>query len=147
MTSVRAAQVVPGSVHDVETLWYDTARWPSWVDGLTEIASVEGDWPGAGASVTWRSGPAGRGEVVERVVEHEPLSGQTIDVEDASIKGQQEVTFTPVDGGVEVELALRYEIRDRSIITPLLDVLFVRRAMIRSLRTTLAGFGSVLARH
>ena len=81
MRTVRATQTVAGTVGEVERRWYDTGRWPSWVDGLERVLDVSGPWPEPGAVVTWESGPAGRGRVVERVVEHEPLKGQTIDVQ------------------------------------------------------------------
>jgi Polyketide cyclase / dehydrase and lipid transport len=145
MRRVRVALAFAASVHEAETCWYDTTRWPAWVDELARIVEVAGDWPRAGASVTWESGPAGRGHVIERVVAYQPLGGQTLDVHDDSIQGQQRVTFTPADGSVEVVLGLDYEISERSIFTPLIDVLFIRRAMERSLRTTLSGFGVELA--
>jgi hypothetical protein len=44
-----------------------------------------------------------------------------------------------------VRLTLRYRIKRRSPLTPLIDVLFVRRLMIGSLEKTLGGFGGVLA--
>jgi hypothetical protein len=54
------------------------------------------------------------------------------------------VTFTPEDDGVVVELKLEYRLKRRSILTPLLDVLFIRRAMSSSLELTLARFGAEL---
>ncbi|HSD81316.1 MAG TPA: hypothetical protein VLB47_11660, partial [Solirubrobacteraceae bacterium] len=69
---MRATVDVPVRASAAEALWYDTRRWPAFVDGLKHVASVEGDWPGAGARVVWDSHPGGRGRVVERVVAHEP---------------------------------------------------------------------------
>jgi hypothetical protein len=145
MRTVEARRTLVGSVHEAERLWYDTARWPTWVDGLAHIAKVEGDWPTAGAKVIWDSSPAGRGRVVERVVGYEQLTGQTLEVEDESMRGRQSVAFTPVDGSVEVELMLEYELKKRSIITPLLDLAFIRRAIATSLGKTLTRFGVELA--
>ena len=144
MPTVRVAEAFPGSVHEAETCWYDTRRWPAWIDGLARVVAVEGDWPSAGR-VIWESGPAGRGRVVEDVVEQEPLHGQTVAVEDDSIEGRQTVSFTPVEAGVEVEVALSYRIKKRSVFTPLVDLLFVRRAMATSVRTTLLRFGAELS--
>ena len=141
MRVVTAADTFPGSVHEAETAWYDTARWPAWVDGLDRVLDVDPRWPRTGSSVIWESGPAGRGRVVERVVAYEPLSGQTVEVEDDTIRGEQWVRFTPADEGVSVELSLEYEIKHRSFLTPLVDVLFIRRAWTISLRSTLHGFG------
>jgi hypothetical protein len=142
---VRASQTVAGTVHEVEQRWYDTTRWPSWIDGLERVVEVAGEWPGAGASVTWESGPAGRGRVIERVVAHEPLTGQTLEVRDSSIRGRQSVAFVPVGDGVQVTLTLAYELERRSPLTPLVDVLFISKAMRTSLTTTLSRFGAELA--
>ncbi|MGB0095323.1 MAG: hypothetical protein WBP81_22640, partial [Solirubrobacteraceae bacterium] len=94
---------------------------------------------------TWESGPAGRGRVVERVVEYESLAGQTLEIEDSSISGRQQVVFTALDGNIELALSLDYQVRRRSPLTPLIDLLFIRPAMKRSLQTTLARFGVELA--
>jgi hypothetical protein len=51
------------------------------------------------------------------------------------------VTFTPVQSGVEVALTLEYEIKRWSIVTPVVDLLFIRRAMTASLQTTVSRFG------
>jgi hypothetical protein len=144
VSKVRASQAFPGSVHEAETCWYDTARWPDWVDELARIVDVQGDWPQPGAIVTWQSGPAGRGRVKERVTAFEPLEGCSVAVEDDSITGEQRVAFNPAEEGVEVELALEYAIKRRSPLTPLIDWLFVRRLMATSLQKTLRGFGLAL---
>ena len=134
-----------GTVHEAETCWYDTSAWPLWVDGLDHVVSLQEPWPEIGGSVTWRSGPAGRGQVTERVISYEALSGQTVAVGDDSIDGHQMVGFTPADEAVEVVLTLEYEIKQRNLFTPLVDLLFIRRAMEMSLRATLSGFGAQLA--
>jgi hypothetical protein len=141
MRAVSAVQTFPGSVHEAESVWYDTGRWPSWVDGLHGVTDVDPRWPEEGATVRWESGPAGRGRVVERVVSHEPLSGQTVEVQDDSIRGRQSVAFAPAGEDVEVTLTLEYEIEQRSLFTPLVDVLFIRRAFRASLDATLRRFG------
>jgi uncharacterized membrane protein len=79
--------------------------------------------------------------VTELVVGYEQLVGQTLEVEDDSIRGRQSVTFTPLDDGVEVELRLEYKLKKRSLLMPIVDVLFVRNAWRSSLRSTLTRFG------
>ena len=101
-------------------------------------------YPGRGSVVTWQSGPAGRGRVSEQVVAHGVGIGQTVDVHDRSISGRQTVSFSPVPNGVQVSLRLEYRLRRRSPITPLLDRLFIRRAMEESLARTLGWFGAQL---
>jgi hypothetical protein len=145
VANVGVSESFSGSVHEAERCWYDTARWPMWVDELAHVISVEGDWPRLGSVITWQSGPNGRGRVTERVIGYEDLEGYTVEVEDDSIKGEQTVSFDPADDGVEVGLTLRYRIKKRTPLTPLIDTLFVRRIMITSLEKTLGNFGAVLA--
>jgi hypothetical protein len=145
MRTVSVVQSFPGTVHEAERSWYDVRRWPAWVDGMGRIDEVIGDWPQPGAIVRWESGPAGRGHVTEKVVAHEPLRGQTVEVSDDSIWGRQQVMFTPSDDGVDVSLSLEYQVTKRTVFTPLIDLLFIRGAMERSLRSTLTRFGAELA--
>jgi hypothetical protein len=144
--TARVAQLIPGSLQEVQTGWYDTSRWPAWVDGLDHVVSVEGDWPREGGSVAWMSGPAGRGEVTEQVTAYEELVGQTLHVQDTAISGSQTVSFTSVgEQGIEVQFELEYHLRYGSILAPLLDRVFIRRAITSSMVKTLTRFGAELA--
>jgi len=145
VATVSVKQIVDGSVHEAESCWYDLARRPDWVDELARVVAVEGDWPKPGSTVTWQSGPAGRGQVRERVVAYQPLAGQTLEVEDDSITGTQQVSFEPTERGAQVMLSLSYRIKRRSPLTPLVDALFVRRPMAISLAKTLSRFGVAVA--
>ncbi len=147
MGSVRASRRYPGSVHEAEQCWYNSASWPLWVDGLDEVVAVQGDWPRVGGCVSWRSGPAGRGSVRETAISYEPRRGQTAAVEDDSIRGEQTVAFSLEDGGVRITLRLEYEIKQRSLVTPLVDFFFIRPAMTRSLQSTLDRFAGELVAH
>jgi hypothetical protein len=144
MATARVRQTFAASVAEAERCWYDTSAWTVWVDGLDRMVEVDPRWPEAGAVVTWESGPAGRGHVTERVVAYEPGQGQTVEVDDVSIGGRQSVTFATVPDGVQVTLQLDYRLHRRSPLTPLVDILFIRRAMTLSLGRTLARFGSRL---
>jgi hypothetical protein len=79
--------------------------------------------------------------VTERVVDYEVRRGQMVEVEDDSIRGRQSVVFSPQDPGVQVTLSLAYEIKRRSPVTAIIDLLFIRRAMAVSLSTTVSRFG------
>jgi hypothetical protein len=140
VTRVSASVELDGTVPAVEQMWFDTNRWRSWVEGLESVESVSLQWPAAGA-VVWRSGPAGRGRVTERVVHYAALDTQTVAVTDDAIEGEQTVAFVATgDGRVEATLSLGYRIRRRNPLTPLVDWLFVRGAMRRSLEMTLSRF-------
>ncbi len=97
-------------------------------------------WPAAGAVVTWRSGPAGRGRVTERVLEHAVGHGQTCAVGDDAIEGRQSIAFAPVSGGVQLTLRLAWRRRSPGPVGVLVDLIFSRRAMADSLAHTLDRF-------
>jgi hypothetical protein len=140
MGRVRASTAIPALASQAEELWYDTNRWPTFIDGLHHIARLEGEWPHEGARVLWDSNPGGRGRVQERVTAYAAREGQTLDVEDEKIRGTQSVTFTPTETGVTVTLELRYELKDRKPGMPLFDLLFIRRPQRDSLARTLRRF-------
>jgi hypothetical protein len=141
MGRVSAQIDVPGSVEDAEELWYDVGRWPTFVDGFGHLHRRDDGWPQAGATLVWDSLPNGRGRVVERVVAQRSGEGQTAEVEDPRMRGTQQIAFRRLQDGVEVTLALDYLLKQGSILRPLTDVLFIRRAWRDSLRRTLDRFG------
>ena len=141
MGAARAQIDLPAQVSAAEALWYDVQRWPSFVDGFSHVAKLEGDWPRAGARLVWDSTREGRGRVSERVVAYEVRSGQTVEVEDPRITGTQTVTFTPrPEGTSRLDLVLDYRIKGANPLTPVVDVLFIRRAFNDALRRTLSRF-------
>jgi hypothetical protein len=138
----RAGIDLPVQVSVAEGLWYDTRRWPVFVDGFAHVARLEGDWPREGARLVWDSLPAGRGRVAERVTRYEVRAGQTVEVEDEQLTGTQTVRFTPnPDGGCRIDVELRYRLKQQHLFTALVDVLFVRRAFTDALRRTVSRFG------
>ena len=141
MSRARATTTVPGRIIEAEELWYDPHRWAAWIDGFGHVAKLEGEWPRVGARLLWDSRPHGRGRVAERVTAYEPRAGQTLEVEDGKLTGLQAVTFEPIDDQVRISLTLEYTLKDRTPITPILDLAFIRRALRASLQRTLARFG------
>jgi hypothetical protein len=136
-----ATTLVPGRAAAAEELWYDPHRWAAWVDGFGHVIKLEGDWPEVGARLVWESPPKGRGRVQELVTAYEPRSGQSLEVEDERLRGTQTVSFEPVGDEVRVTLTLDYELKQRNVLTPLLDRVFIRRELSDSLRRTLTRFG------
>jgi hypothetical protein len=140
---VEAAIIVPGRISEAEAVWFDTNRWPTWLDGFGHLARVDDTWPATGARVDWDSRPQGRGRVSEKVIRYEPRVEQVLEVEDGKIRGTQRVAFE--GSGTEqtrVTLSLDYELKERTPFTPLLDKLFVRRAMRDSLKRSLWRFAN-----
>lgn len=134
MSRVSAAARVPGTVDEVRALWFDLGRWPSFVDGFATVVRVDPGWPATGELV-WDSTPHGRGRVIERP------DGS---FEDVRLAGTQALTFEPDAEGatVAVRLALDYRIKERTPITPLLDVFFVRRAVGDAVSRTVQRFAA-----
>jgi polyketide cyclase/dehydrase/lipid transport protein len=143
--AVRASIHVPALASAAEALWYDTRRWPAFVDGLHHVARLEDDWPHAGARVLWDSLPGGRGRVQERVTAYAPREGQTLEVEDEQLRGTQRVTFAPTENGVTVTVELRYELKQDRPGKALVDLLFTRRPRRESLERTLQRFRTEVA--
>jgi hypothetical protein len=139
MGRAEASVEVPGLASAAEELWYDPVRWPAWIDGFAHVVELSEEWPAEGRLV-WTSTPEGRGRVLETVIAYEPRSGQTLAVEDSRLRGTQRVEFTPGPDEVKVTLSLEYELKQRAPLTWLLDLLFVRRQIVASLRRTLARF-------
>jgi len=139
---VKVELELPG-VHAsaAEELWYDTVRWPTFVDGLGHMFKVDEGWPREpGAVVIWDSKPGGRGRVLERVVSFEARVGQTVEVEDEKIHGRQTIGFAPGADGTTVTLELAYAIKQDRGVPAVVDFLFVRRPMRDSLKRTLQRF-------
>ena len=142
MGRVKAQLQLPGvATSDAEELWYDTRRWPTFVDGLGHVFKVDEGWPRApGAVAIWDSKPGGRGRVLERVVSFEARVGQTVEVEDEKIHGRQTVRFAPNTDGTSVTIELDYAIKQDRGVLAVVDFLFVRRPMRDSLKRTLVRF-------
>jgi Polyketide cyclase / dehydrase and lipid transport len=142
MGRVKAELQLPGvAASDAEELWYDTRRWPTFVDGLGHVQRTDDGWPRTpGAVVVWDSKPGGRGRVLERVVSFEARVGQTVEVEDEKIHGRQTVGFQPGSDGCRLSLELHYAIKQDRGVPAVVDFVFVRRPMRDSLRRTLARF-------
>jgi uncharacterized membrane protein len=141
MGTVVARQLLPdASIDEVQALWLDLDRWPSFVDGFGTLARREGEWPQPGARIVWDSLRNGRGRVVEVVVEREPGAGQLVRVEDPQLHGTQRVRFSAYDGGCEISLQLDYALKQPGLGGRLTDLLFVRRSVGDALRRTLRRF-------
>src|SRR6478672_13473867 len=142
MGRVKAQLQLPGvATSDAEELWYDTNRWPTFVDGLGHVFKVDEGWPRTpGAVAIWDSKPGGRGRVLERVVSFEARVGQTVEVEDEKIHGRQTVRFAPNTDGTSVTIELDYAIKQDRGVLAVVDFLFVRRPMRDSLKRTLVRF-------
>jgi uncharacterized protein YndB with AHSA1/START domain len=139
MATVEAAVEIAAAPTDVWELYFDADRWPSWVDGFAAAVSADG-YPETGGELVWRSSAAGRGEVRERVLDHEPRSLHRIAWEDPESRGTLETRFEIVPGAdrvTRVTQRLGYELRGGGPLARLTDLLFIRTQMRRSLERSL----------
>ena len=139
MGRAEASVELPGLASEAEALWYDPVRWPAWIDGFAHVVELSDGWPAEGRLV-WDSTPEGRGRVLETVAAYEARAGQTLTVEDSRLHGTQRVAFKPAPGNVTITLSLHYELKERNALTWLVDLIFVRREIVASLRRTLTRF-------
>jgi hypothetical protein len=139
---VKASRVVPGRAVEIEQLWYDATRWPSWIDGFGKIVSLDDGWPQTGARLLWDAPPGTRGRVVERVTRYEPRLGHALTFEDEAWTGVRRVTFEPGLEQTRITLEVEPQPKQR---TPPAQVWLFRRRLRDSLQRTLTRFSYELA--
>jgi hypothetical protein len=142
----RAQMIVDGRISEAEALWYDTRRWPTFIDGFHHVTKGLGGWPAEG-TLTWDSVPQGRGRVIERVVRYEPRVGQTVEVDDIKILGTQTVGFQALeDDRTRMTLELDYHVKEMrgGPLGKVVDWLFIRPRQREALARTLHRFAREL---
>ena len=141
MSRVKVTAEVPGRISEAEALWYDLSRWPAFVDGFGHVKSVDESWPASG-TLKWDSTPHGRGRVVERVTRFEQRVGQTVQIEDETLRGEQTLAFTGGPGGetTRITITFEYSLKDQRPLSALTDLLFIRRAVREALQRTVDRF-------
>jgi uncharacterized protein YndB with AHSA1/START domain len=147
--SAAESILVGAPVAEVWDFYFEPAAWPSWVDGFGEVESSNG-YPEIGGSLRWRSVPAGRGVVEERVLEHEPRRVHRIAFSDELSEGELvtwfEIATAPAaDPGTLVSQEMEYRLRRRGPLGFLTDFLFVRPQIARSLARSLERLRSEVA--
>ena len=139
MAELSESVLVEASLAEAWDFYFEPRGWPAWVDGFGSVVSAEG-YPEEGGSLVWRSNPAGRGEVSERVLEHEPRRRHRIEFSDPGSSGELRSDFAIEGEGTSVTLSLQYRLASRGPFAWLTDRLFVRGQMQRSLERTLVRF-------
>jgi uncharacterized protein YndB with AHSA1/START domain len=140
MARVEASVDVPAPLADVWDLYFDSQRWAAWVDGYAAAVSERG-YPEAGGELVWRSSAAGRGQVRETVLAHEPRSLHRIRYEDPESAGELDTTFEILPGPdprkTRVSQRLSYGLLGGGPLAAVTDFLFIRSQMRRSLERSL----------
>ena len=136
MSRVSESVVVDASLAEVWECYFDPRGWPMWVDGFRSVREADG-YPEAGGSLRWSSIPAGRGEVTEHVLEHDPRRLHRVTFRDPTSAGELRTTFAIEGTGTVVSQRLDYRLRKRGPFAWLTDRLFIRSQMGGSLRRSL----------
>jgi hypothetical protein len=140
MPVVRNAGELTAPVALAARLWTDVTRWPTFVDGFSHVVEIDDTWPEPGSKLVWQSGPAGRGRVTERMLEHDEQHVVT-EVFDEQMHARQAVLFEP--GRVMMELD--YELANPGPFSKITDVLFIRRSLSMALERTIRRFSTEAA--
>lgn len=107
-----------------------------WVDAFQSVVAAEG-YPAEGGTLTWRSTPAGRGEVTETVLEHETRRTHRIAFSDPTMTGELSTRFAVEGQGTRVTQTLDYRLAERGVFA-FLGAFFVKSQVARSVQRTLA---------
>jgi len=135
MARVEETVLVGASLAETWDTYLDRRGWATWVDAFAAVVSDEG-YPEEGGTLRWRSTPAGRGEVTEKVLEHEPRRTHRIAFSDPTMSGELSTRFAVEGQGTRVTQALDYRLAERGVFA-FLGAFFVRSQVARSVQRTL----------
>jgi Polyketide cyclase / dehydrase and lipid transport len=136
VTQVAEAMMIDASLAETWDYHFDPRWWGAWVDGFAANVASDG-YPEAGGTLRWRSTPAGRGEVMETVLEHHPRRLHRVAFSDAQTEGELTTTFEVRGEGTLVEQRLEYELRGGGLFAPITNWLFIRTQQRRSIQRSL----------
>jgi hypothetical protein len=139
MPTLAESILVSASLKETWDFYFEPRGWAAWVDGFASVESADG-YPEAGGTLVWRSTPAGRGTVRERVIEHSPRTLHRISFEDPGSSGELETRLAVEGGGTRVAVKLEYALARGGPFARLTDRLFIRGQVRQSLQRTLLRF-------
>jgi hypothetical protein len=139
MAELSESVLVNASLAHAWDFYFEQGGWPAWVDGFGGVESSDG-YPETGGTLVWRSTPAGRGTVRERVLAHEPRTLHRIAFSDPGSTGELTTRFAVEGDATRVTLELGYALASPGPLSRLTDRLFVRGQQRQALQRTLARF-------
>jgi uncharacterized membrane protein len=137
VATVSESVLIHASAAEAWDYYFDPRGWPAWVDGFAMVESEAG-YPQQGGTLVWRSTPAGRGTVTEKVVAHEPRRLHRISFADPESAGELTTTFAIEGEATRVGLELDYRLAAGGPLAWITDRLFVRSQVVKSLQRSLA---------
>ncbi|MDQ3572141.1 MAG: SRPBCC family protein [Actinomycetota bacterium] len=139
MATIEASQHVPAPLAEAWDHFFYEPGWPAWVDGFASVIANAG-YPQAGGTLRWRSTPAGRGIVDERVVEHEHRRRHLVSFADPTMEGELETRFAIEGDGTRIIQTFTYRVLAGGPVARIGAALFVKGQVRDSLARSLAGF-------
>lgn len=139
MGELSESVLVEASLAETWDFYFEPRRWPAWVDGFHSVVASEG-YPQEGGTLVWRSTPAGRGEVTERVLEHEERRRHLIEFSDPASSGRLRTEFAIEGPGTRVTQTLEYRLARSGPFAWLTERIFVRGQVRQSLGRSLVRF-------
>ena len=139
MGRVSAKLLIPASLAEVWDIYFEPRSWQSWVDEFHAVDSISDGYPEIGGKLVWHSGAAGRGQVVETVLDHETRRLHRIRFADPHAEGEQLTTFEIAGEGTKVGVELVYGLMAPGVFGPITDRLFIRSQMRAMLMRSLSG--------
>jgi uncharacterized membrane protein len=139
MAVLTESILVDASLAEAWDLYFDPRRWPAWVEGFRSVESAD-RYPEQGGALVWRSNPAGRGTVRERVIEHQPRRRHEIEYSDPESAGHLRTEFAVEGEATRLALRLDYRLARSGPLAWIVERLFVRGQVRGSLRRSLLRF-------
>lgn len=136
MSEASDSIAIEATLAEVWEYHFEPRSWPIWVDGFGSVVASEA-YPLAGGKLRWRSTPAGRGEVAEEVLEHEPRRLHLIAFTDPQTEGELRTEFRIEGSGTHVTQTLTYQLRGGGLFGWVSDKLFIRSQQRRSIQRSL----------
>ncbi|MDQ2675252.1 MAG: SRPBCC family protein, partial [Actinomycetota bacterium] len=107
---------------------------------FADVIATDG-YPLAGGTLVWRTGAAGRGEITEEVIGHEPRTRHRIRFQDPTMRGELETRFALEGTRTRISQSMSYALAERGVFA-FLGALFVRSQVRRSIERSLEAFRS-----
>jgi hypothetical protein len=134
----KCSDFVEASLAETWDGYFEPRGWPIWVDAFAGVVALDG-YPETEGTLVWRTGAAGRGEVRETVVAHEPRRLHRVKFSDPTMTGELETTFAIEGEGTRISQAMTYRLVERGVFA-FLGAFFVRSQVKRSLERSLSAF-------